>query len=200
MLKRLSDIFSVTIGLILLSPLFLIIAIAVRFTDNGFVLYKGIRAGKNGKPFTMYKFRTMVVNADKIGGPSTSGDDPRLTKIGLFLRRYKLDELPQLLNVLKGDMSLVGPRPEVLSEIKAAPEKYHKILSVLPGITDYASLAFPNEGEILKGAADPHQAYKEKIQPEKMRLQEKYVDEQSLLVDFKILLRTLMVVVKNKAR
>jgi lipopolysaccharide/colanic/teichoic acid biosynthesis glycosyltransferase len=191
MLKRICDILNTSIGLILLSPVFFALSLAIKLNDKGPVLYKGTRAGKGGAPFKMYKFRTMVMNADKIGGPSTSGDDPRLTKIGVFLRKYKLDELPQLLNVLKGDMSLVGPRPEVLSEIQATPEKYRKILSVTPGITDYASLAFPNEGEILKGATDPHQAYKEKIQPKKMRLQEKYVDERSFWTDCTILLSTL---------
>ncbi len=191
-LKRISDIFGSLIILLILSPAFVMIEILIKLSSKGPALYKGARAGKNGKPFQMLKFRTMVWNAETIGGPSTSNDDPRITRIGHFLRKYKLDELPQLINVLKGEMSFVGPRPEVLSEIKATPEKYTKILSVKPGITDFASLRFPNEGEILKGAYDPHAAYKKLIQPEKMRLQEKYVDERSLKVDFEIIMKTIL--------
>lgn len=195
--KRVSDILGSSMSLVVLSPLFISVGMLIKFSSPCPILYKGTRAGKNGKLFDMLKFRTMVVNAEKIGGPSTSEDDPRVTRIGKFLRRYKLDELPQLINVLKGEMSFVGPRPEVLSEIEAAPERFKKILSVTPGITDYASLAFPNEGEILKGAADPHQAYKEKIQPEKMRLQEKYVDERSFWTDCRILWKTIAVILRK---
>ncbi len=139
----------------------------------------------------MLKFRTMVVNADKIGGPSTSADDPRVTRIGAFLRRYKLDELPQLINVVKGEMSFVGPRPEVLDEVNKYTSEERKLLSVRPGITDWASIKFRNEGEILRGSPDPHATYLEKIRPEKVRLGLEYVDKSSLMTDIRIILGTL---------
>lgn len=138
----------------------------------------------------------MIVDADKVGGPSTSGDDPRVTPVGSFLRQYKLDELPQLVNVLIGDMSLVGPRPEVASEVAEYDERARQLLLVRPGITDYASIRFRNEGEILRGHADPHKAYKELIQPEKIRLGLKYVDEQSLLLDIELILKTIAAIMR----
>lgn len=190
MLKRLFDIIFSLIWLILLSPLFLFIGILIKLEDKGPVFYPGIRVGKFGKPFRMYKFRTMVVNADKIGGPSTSDDDPRLLKIGKFLRKYKLDEIPQLINVFKGEMSFVGPRPEVPMEVETYSPDEKRILTVKPGITDYASLVFHNEGEILKGSTDPHQTYREKIKPGKLNLALQYVDEHSLRVDLKIIIQT----------
>ena len=140
----------------------------------------------------------MVVNADKIGGPSTSEDDPRLTKIGKFIRNYKFDEIPQLLNVLMGDMSIVGPRPEVPSEVETYSYEEKRILSVRPGITDYASLEYHNEGEILKGAKDPHKAYREKIRPGKLKLALKYVDERSLMTDIDLIYRTLKTLVVTR--
>jgi lipopolysaccharide/colanic/teichoic acid biosynthesis glycosyltransferase len=138
----------------------------------------------------MYKFRTMVTNADKIGGPSTADTDPRLTKTGRFLRRYKLDELPQLVNVLKGDMSFVGPRPQVTDEVAGYTPEEREILSVRPGITDWASLRFHNEGEILAGHADPDAAYAELIRPEKMRLGLEYVRRGTFRDDLNILVKT----------
>jgi lipopolysaccharide/colanic/teichoic acid biosynthesis glycosyltransferase len=140
----------------------------------------------------MHKFRSMVQNADKIGGPSTAGDDPRLTRMGKFLKKFQLDELPQLFNVLKGEMSLVGPRPEVPYYVDMmSPEERQAILSVRPGMTDWASLWNFHEGEVLRGAADPEKAYQEKIRPEKIRLQMKYVKEKSFLVDLKIIFQTI---------
>lgn len=162
----------------------------VRLSSPGPILYRGRRAGLDGRPFDMLKFRTMTADAESRGGPTTSGDDPRVTRAGAILRRWKLDELPQLLNVLRGEMSFVGPRPEVLSEVAQYDESQRRLLSVLPGITDYASIRFRNEGEILRGASDPHQAYRELIQPEKIRLGLRYVDEASLAVDAKIILMT----------
>jgi lipopolysaccharide/colanic/teichoic acid biosynthesis glycosyltransferase len=145
----------------------------------------------------MYKFRTMVQNADKIGGPSTSADDPRLTKIGKFLRKYKLDELPQFINIFKGDMSFVGPRPEVLSEVNLYDQKTkEKILSVKPGLTDLASLADLHEEEILMGSKDPHQTYREKIQPQKIKLQLEYIDKKSFWLDIKIIFQTVLNILK----
>ena len=158
------------------------------------IIYKAKRIGKNGRVFQMYKFRTMVENADLIGGPSTSGDDPRLTKIGKILRKFKIDELPQLWNVLIRDMNLVGPRPEVpeVMELMSRnyPEEYAIIISRRPGITDLASLWDSNEEERLRGEANPHEAYLEKIWPEKRRLQIEYIKNHSFWLDIKIIFLT----------
>lgn len=194
--KRLFDISLSIFGLIVFSAIFIIFAFFIKVDSAGPVFYRGVRAGKGGKSFKVLKFRTMVVNAEKKGGPSTADDDPRITKIGKFLRKYKLDELPQLINVLKGEMSLVGPRPEVFSEVeKYTPEEY-ALLSVPPGMTDWASIKFKNEGEILKGAADPHKAYLEKIRPEKMRLGLEYIHKRSFLIDLRILFETVTKILK----
>ncbi len=198
--KRLFDLVFSLIGLVALSPLMLVIAHMIREDTPGPVFYRGTRAGRGGKPFQMLKFRTMVINADKIGGPSTSEDDPRLTKIGRRLRRYKLDELPQLINVLKGQMSFVGPRPEVLSEVEKYTPEERTLLSVRPGITDWASITFNNEGEVLKGSADPHQAYLEKIRPEKVRLGMEYVRKRSLRIDLQILFQTVATITGTRVR
>ena len=191
MSKRLIDIMGSCFGLVFLSPLFLFAAIKIKLNDGGPVFYMGERAGKKGKPFLMYKFRTMVIGADKLGGPSTAGDDPRLTKLGPFLKKYQLDELPQLINVLKGEMSLVGPRPEVPMYVRMmTAEEKDIILSVKPGMTDLASLWNFHEGEILKGAADPERVYQEKIRPQKLRLQMEYVKKRSFMLDLKIIAKT----------
>jgi lipopolysaccharide/colanic/teichoic acid biosynthesis glycosyltransferase len=179
------------IGLSVASPLFLAMAILIKRGSRGPVFYRGERVGRFGKPFRMYKFRTMVVDADKLGGPSTAADDPRLTGIAGFLKKYQLDELPQLINVLKGEMSLVGPRPEVPIYANMFSEEEKAILSVRPGMTDYASLWNFHEGELLQGSADPEKTYMEEIRPEKIRLQLKYIKERSFRVDLKIILKTL---------
>ncbi|MBI4272904.1 sugar transferase [Candidatus Uhrbacteria bacterium] len=190
-MKRLFDIMFSLFGLLLIWPILLIVSILIKLTDGGSVFYRGVRVGRNGKPFRMFKFRSMVVNADKIGGPSTAGDDPRFTPIGIFLRKWKLDELPQLIDVFRGTMSFVGPRPEVPFYINLLTDEEKKlILSVRPGITDYASLWNFNEAEILRGAADPEKAYQEKIWPEKKRLQIKYVQERSFFLDITLILQT----------
>ena len=197
MIKRLVDIMGSCFGLVFLSPLFLFAAIKIKLDDGGPVFYKGRRVGRGGKLFEMYKFRTMVIGADKLGGPSTAADDPRLTKIGLFLKKYQLDELSQLINVLKGEMSLVGPRPEVkmYADMMTAEEK-NAILSVRPGMTDYASLWNFHESEILKGAKDPEIAYQKLIRPKKLALQMRYVKERSLWVDIKIIFLTIFKIFK----
>jgi lipopolysaccharide/colanic/teichoic acid biosynthesis glycosyltransferase len=195
MMKRGFDFVSSLVGLILASPVLLVIAILIKKEDGGPVFYRGVRVGRFGKPFRIFKFRTMVVNAEKLGGPSTADDDPRITKVGKFIRKYKLDELPQLINVLKGEMSIVGPRPEVQMYVDMFTEEEKAIISVRPGITDWASIWNPDEGAILAGNRDPEKTYMEKIRPEKIRLQLKYVEEKSLWVDLKIILRTLMAVV-----
>lgn len=192
MLKRLFDIIVSLVGLSLLIPIFILIAFTIKADSPGPAFYNGVRIGKEGKPFHMHKFRTMVQNADKIGGSSTAGDDPRLTRVGKFLKKFQLDELPQLLNVLKGEMSLVGPRPEVPFYVDMMTEEQkHVILSVRPGLTDWASLWNFHEGEVLRGAADPEKAYQEKIRPEKIRLQMKYVKERNFLVDLQIIFQTI---------
>lgn len=190
-LKRLFDLAAAGVGLVLLGLPMSLIAALIKAHDGGPILYSGTRIGKGGVPFRMHKFRTMVMNADTIGGSSTPEDDPRITPIGKFLRRYKLDELPQLLNVVTGEMSLVGPRPQVAWAVEQYSLEERLVLSVPPGVTDPASLAFHNEGEILRGAADPDQAYMELIHPHKMRLSLDYVRTRSLRQDLAIILKTL---------
>ena len=192
MLKRLFDIIFSLLGLILVSPLFLFIGILIKRESPGPAFYRGKRVGKNGKEFRIFKFRSMVLDAEKIGGPSTSADDPRLLKIGKFFKKHNLDELPQLINILKGEMSFVGPRPEVPSEVETYDEETKKIiLSVKPGITDLATLSNIHEGEILRGAADPHEAYRKLIKPQKLSLAKQYVKNRSFWLDLKIILKTL---------
>lgn len=197
MLKRLFDISMSLVGLIIVFPIVFVIGLWIKLDSKGPVFYRGTRVGKDGKKFHILKFRTMVINADRLGGPSTSDDDPRLTKGGKQIRRYNLDELPQLINVLKGDMSIVGPRPEVPEEVEHYTEEEKALLSVRPGMTDYASIEFNNEGEILRGSKDPHQAYREVIRPEKIRLGLEYVHTRSIYVDIKIIFRTLMILLRR---
>lgn len=192
MVKRLFDIIFSLLGLAIVWSPIVIIAFWIRRESPGPAFYTGKRAGREGREFKMFKFRSMVMNADKLGGPSTSGDDPRLTKIGKFLRSHNLDELPQLINILKGDMSFVGPRPEVPSEVARYDEETKKIiLSVRPGMTDLATLSNLHEEEILRGAQDPHEAYRQLIQPQKLKMAVEYVKTRSFWLDIKILLKTL---------
>jgi len=193
MIKRLFDIVFSFFGLIFISPLLLILAILIKLSSPGPVFYRGTRIGRSGKSFRIFKFRTMVENAEALGGYCTASDDPRLTKIGKFLKRYQLDEIPQLINVLKGEMSLVGPRPEVKMYVDMMTNEERKtILSVKPGITDLASLWNFHEGEILKGSSNPEQIYMEKIRPTKIKLQLEYVKNRSFWLDSKIILKTIL--------
>ena len=193
MVKRLFDIIFSLWGLIILSPIFAVIVFLIKKSAPGPVFFRGERIGRNGVPFKMFKFRTMVVNADKMGGPSTASDDPRLTKIGLFLKKYQFDELPQLINVLLGQMSFVGPRPEVKVYVDMmTTEEKKTILSVRPGMTDWASLWDFHEGEVLKGSTDPEKEYMEKIRPQKLKLQMKYVKERNFIVDLGIIFQTVL--------
>ena len=193
MIKRIFDIIFSSFGLIVISPLFLIIGLMIKLNSPGPVFFRGKRVGRREKPFRIYKFRTMIADAEKMGGPSTASDDVRLTGIGKFLKRYQLDEFPQLINVLKGEMSLVGPRPEVeLYVDMMAEEEKNIILSVRPGMTDFASLWNFHEGEILKGAADPEKAYMEKIRPKKIQLQLEYVKNRSFMLGLKIIIKTVL--------
>ena len=188
--KRILDLSVAGLGLAVLSPVIGVVALMIRREDGGPAFYRASRVGLGGRPFRMFKFRTMVVNADRIGGPSTAGDDPRITRMGRRIRSSKLDEIPQLINVFRGDMSLVGPRPEVQHYVDMFTPAERAILTVKPGITDWASIEYRNEGEILRGAADPEQAYMEKIRPGKLRLQLEYVRRRSLWVDLQILAAT----------
>lgn len=195
-LKRLFDLVAASIGLVVLSPLLAVLAFRIRRFDGGPVFYIGRRVGKDGVPFGMYKFRTMVLNADKIGGSSTPDDDPRITPVGRMLRATKLDELPQLINVVRGEMSLVGPRPQVQWAVDLYTPEERKVLTVPPGMTDYASVRFPNEGEILKGSTDPDRDYMEKIHPEKMRLSLEYIHNRSLITDISVIFQTLAAIIR----
>ena len=197
LLKRVVDFTAALTGLILLSPVLAALAVAIKLDSEGPILYAAPRVGMGGGLFSMYKFRTMVVNADRIGGSSTPDDDPRITRVGRFLRKYKLDELPQLLNVVNGTMSLVGPRPQVKWAVDLYTPEQRRVLTVRPGITDYASLRFPNEGEILKGSTDPDRDYMEKIHPEKMRLSLEYLDKRSFGADLSIIFQTIAAIFKD---
>lgn len=190
LLKRALDLALAGGALVVLSPVIAAVALRIRAEDGGPAFYRARRVGRHGRPFRMFKFRTMVVNADRIGGPSTAGDDPRITRIGHRIRGSKLDEIPQLINVVSGEMSLVGPRPEVQHYVDMYGPAERDILSVKPGITDWASIRYHNEGEILRGAADPELAYMELIRPGKLELQMEYVRRRSVLTDLRILART----------
>ena len=192
--KRLFDIVASGVGLIVLFPVMLVIGVIIKITSPGPVFFVQKRVGKNFKEFNLYKFRSMVVNADKIGPSVTKGNDKRITRIGRFLRKTKLDELPQLWNVLKGDMSLVGPRPEVMKYVKERKKEYEKVLSVRPGITDYAAIEFRDEEEILNKYPDTEKAYIEIILPKKIELYYKYINNINFIDDIKIILKTLKVI------
>lgn len=188
--KRLFDVIVAAAGLAVVSPVLACIAVMIKLSSQGPVLYRGIRVGSHGKLFAMLKFRTMVVNAESIGGSATAADDPRITGVGAFLRRHKLDELPQLVNVLIGDMSLVGPRPEVQKYVNMYSPEENAILTVRPGITDWASIWNSNEAVVLEGSRDPEKSYEELIRPTKLALQLLYISDHSFLVDMKILFHT----------
>jgi lipopolysaccharide/colanic/teichoic acid biosynthesis glycosyltransferase len=194
-MKRPLDILFSSAGLLLLSPLLFGLAVRIRMEDGGPIFYRGLRIGLHGQFFRIFKFRTMVVDAERMGGASTADDDPRITRIGKKLRKHKLDELPQLINVFLGDMSLVGPRPEVPHYVNMYTEEEKAILTVRPGITDWASLWNPDEGAILAGSPDPEKTYMEKIRPEKIRLQLKYVRERSFWTDIQIVFLTLKTII-----
>jgi lipopolysaccharide/colanic/teichoic acid biosynthesis glycosyltransferase len=191
-MKRLLDISAAAIGLTLLSPLLLVLSIAIWLQDYHSPFYIAPRMGRGEKPFRMVKFRSMVIRADKTGVDSTAGDDPRITSLGKFIRRFKLDEIPQLWNVMKGEMSLVGPRPNVERETVLYTRDEKRLLSVRPGITDLASIVFADEGEILQGSADPDLRYNQVIRPWKSRLGLLYVDAPSSVTrDLKVILLTI---------
>ena len=197
MLKRAFDVLASAVGLIVLSPLFLAIAVWIKLDSRGPVFYRGWRAGRGGKPFRIVKFRSMVTEADRRGGPTTSDDDPRLTPSGRFIRRLKLDELSQLVNVLLGQMSLVGPRPEVVDKVERYSDDERRVLAVRPGITDWASIWNSDEGAVVAGAPDPDEAYEKVIRPTKLKLQLDYCRNRSFATDLKIILFTLIKILRR---
>ena len=184
------------VGLVVLAPIFIMLAIWIKIDSKGRVFYKQVRVGQNGINFGLFKFRSMVVDADKKGLITVGGRDPRITRSGYFIRKYKLDELPQLINVLVGDMSLVGPRPEVRKYVNLYTDEQQKVLSVKPGITDYASIEYMDENEILGKSSDPEKTYIEDIMPEKIKYNMKYINNKNLFEYFKIIFLTVLKIVR----
>lgn len=191
MFKRLFDIFCSAIGIIVFSPLFLLLWIAVKLESNGPAFFLQTRVGKNNHDFKLYKFRTMYLDSESRGQLTVGMRDPRITKVGYTLRKYKLDELPQLFNVLLGDMSLVGPRPEVRKYVDLYNDEQMKVLSVRPGITDIASIQFINENELLAKAENPEEFYIKEIMPQKLALNLEYINSNLLLKDVGLILKTI---------
>lgn len=194
-MKRLFDIITAAIGIILLSPIFLFISIWISLESAGGPFYLQQRIGKNGIPFKLFKFRSMRKNSDT-QGLLTIGKDPRITRSGSFIRKYKLDELPQLINVLINDMSLVGPRPEVKKYVDLYSNEQRKVLSVKPGITDEASIKYRNENDLLSNSTNPEETYIQKIMPDKLRINLEYIENRSFIKDLGIILRTLWKIVQ----
>lgn len=191
--KRALDCLASTLGLVLLSPFLLAIALAIRLTSPGPAFFGHVRVGRGGKLFHTWKFRSMIAGADKLGPSVTASGDPRITRIGRFLRKWKLDELPQLWNVLRGDMSLVGPRPEVPTYVAHYNEEQRKVLSVRPGMTDPASITFRNEEELIASAGKQKNYYENVILPAKLQLSLAYVEQLSLKMDLRLILQTVSV-------
>lgn len=189
-MKRLFDIVASSLGLIALSPLFLVLAIWIKTDSKGPVFYRQTRVGKDNRDFRLYKFRSMRPDADKGSLITIGGRDPRVTRSGYYIRKYKLDEFPQLINVLKGDMSLVGPRPEVRKYVDMYTPQQMKVLSVRPGITSLASIRYRNENEILAAADDPDRCYIQQVMPDKLRIDLEYVDNASLANDIRLIFST----------
>lgn len=193
---RFFDFILSLVGLVVLAPIFIVLAIWIKIDSKGPVFYKQVRVGQNGIDFGLFKFRSMVVDADKKGLITVGGRDPRITRSGYFIRKYKLDELPQLINVLLGDMSLIGPRPEVRKYVELYTDEQQKVLSVKPGITDYASIEYMDENEILGKSNDPEKTYIEEIMPEKIKYNMKYIQNKNVSEYFKIIFLTLLKIVR----
>lgn len=195
-IKRLFDLFFSLAGLSLIWPLFVIIAILIKAEDGGPILFGQERVGYQGRTFRILKFRTMVSSGDKTGKSITVGRDPRITGVGYWLRKFKLDELPQLFNVVKGEMSLVGPRPEVHKYVYLYTPEQRYVLKLIPGITDHASIRYRNESEILAQAKDSEKTYIEKIMPEKLQINIEYGKRATLFSDISVILKTMIAVFK----
>jgi len=197
-MKRLFDFIASLFGLVVLSPLFLLVALWIKADSRGPVFFRQARVGHQGIVFRIHKFRTMVLDAEKEGRQITVGADSRITTAGSFLRKYKLDELPQLIDVLVGDMSLVGPRPEVTKYINCySDNEKHDVLSVKPGITDNASIEFRDENKLLASSNDPESTYINEVLPKKIALYRKYVEERSFFGDVAIIFKTIFLIVKK---
>lgn len=193
---RFFDFILSLVGLVVLAPIFIVLAIWIKIDSKGPVFYKQVRVGRNSIDFGLFKFRSMVVDADKKGLITVGGRDPRITRSGYFIRKYKLDELPQLINVLVGDMSLVGPRPEVRKYVELYTDEQQKVLSVKPGITDYASIEYMDENEILGKSNEPEKTYIEEIMPEKIKYNMKYINNKNSFEYFKIIFLTVLKIVR----
>jgi len=193
--KRLFDITASGLGLLVLSPLFLVLALWIKLDSPGPVFYRQVRVGRGNKDFRLFKFRSMRVGSDKKGLITVGGHDPRVTRSGYYIRKYKLDELPQLINVFIGDMSLVGPRPEVRKYVDLYTPEQLRVLDVRPGITDMASIRYRNENELLEQAADPEQYYRDVVMQDKLRINLEYVADHSFVKDLKIIFMTFKAVV-----
>lgn len=196
-MKRIFDIVASGIGLILLSPLFVILAIWIKCDSIGPVFYKQVRVGRNNMDFQLFKFRSMRVGSDKKGLITVGGHNPRITRSGYYIRKYKLDEFPQLINVFKGDMSLVGPRPEVRKYVDMYTEEQMHVLDVRPGITDLASIRYRNENELLERVNDPDKYYVEVIMPDKLRINLEYVARHSFTFDIRLIFQTFRAIVSE---
>lgn len=190
-MKRFFDIISSFLVLIIFSPFFIIISILIVLESKGGILYRQTRIGKNEIPFTLYKFRSMKAGSDKKGLLTIGTNDTRITRMGKFIRKTKLDEIPQLINVIKGDMSVVGPRPEVEKYVSLYTAEQKKVLLVRPGLTDYASIHYIEENKYLEGFENAEQVYLEKIMPEKLNLNLKYIEEQNFFLDLKLIFKTI---------
>lgn len=191
-IKRICDFILSLIGIIILSPIFIIVSIAIKLDSKGKILFLQKRVGRYGKEFNIYKFRTMVSDAERLGKQITVGNDNRITKVGAFLRKYKIDELPQLFNVLKGDMSLVGPRPEVPKYVKLYSDEQKKVLNVRPGITDMASLRYKDENEILGKVDNPEEYYINVIMKDKLNLNLEYIEKSNIFFDLYLIIKTVV--------
>jgi lipopolysaccharide/colanic/teichoic acid biosynthesis glycosyltransferase len=191
-MKRAFDITAASVGLLLLSPLLLFVSLLIKLDSPGPALFRQERMGRGFRPFLIYKFRTMVQDAPGKGGMITFGKDPRITRVGRILRKTKIDEFPQLINILRGEMSFVGPRPEVPRYVELFREDYAEILQVLPGITDLASLQYRHEAEILGRCEDPEEEYVTRVLPEKIRLAKEYLSQSSLHFDIILILKTVL--------
>jgi lipopolysaccharide/colanic/teichoic acid biosynthesis glycosyltransferase len=197
-LKRLFDLLASLLGLIVLSPLLFFVAILVKLDSKGPIFYRQERGGRYGKPFRIYKFRSMIVDVDKKGPASAANDDNRITCSGKFIRKYKLDEISQLINVLLGDMSLVGPRPDLLSEVEKYSDDERKVLNLRPGITDWASIWNSDQGSVLEGAKDTEAIYQIVLRPKKVKLQLYYYEHRTFYIDLKIIFSTIYRIVNKK--
>lgn len=197
MIKRVFDVIVAAVGLLLLTPILLLVSLLIKLDSPGPVFFTQERMGRKFRSFRIYKFRTMVPDAPRLGGKITAGADPRITRIGRYLRWTKVDELPQLLNVLKGDMSMVGPRPEVRQYVELFRADYEEILEISPGITDLASVHYRHEAELLGQAENPEDRYVKEILPEKIKLAKEYLHRSSFFFDIVVLLKTFVAIVKG---